>query len=43
MLGQTVYAKFFIYICLDIVDDLKNEILVKSYCDLMGYTSLWVQ
>ena len=43
MLRQTVYAKFFINNFLNYVNDLKNEILVKSYCDLIGYTSLWVQ
>ncbi len=42
-LEKQFMLKFFSNIGLDCVNDPKNELLVKSYYDLIGYTSLWVQ
>ncbi len=39
-LEKYLMLKFFSNIRLDCVNDPKNE-LVKSYYDLIGYTSLW--
>ncbi len=44
MAAKTVYAQILQQQLFRLhVNDPKNELLMKSYYDLIGYTSLWIQ